>query len=70
MSGDHCIAAKYVPGIFFCDRPVDGEHPAIVDIAPTVMDMFGIEVPAYVEGKILPVDVEAGNEIKEPGEDE
>ena len=57
-SGDHCIAAKYVPGIFFCNRPVDGEQPSLVDMAPTIMELFGVEPPGYVEGKALTVNVE------------
>jgi predicted AlkP superfamily phosphohydrolase/phosphomutase len=57
-SGDHCIAAKYVPGIFFCNRPVDGDDPSLVDMAPTIMELFGVEPPGYVEGKTLAVDIE------------
>ncbi|UCE28326.1 MAG: alkaline phosphatase family protein [Candidatus Coatesbacteria bacterium] len=69
-SGDHCIAAKYVPGIFFCNRPVDGDGPSLVDMAPTIMELFGVEAPGYVEGKPLPVEVSASNIDKESGEDE
>jgi predicted AlkP superfamily phosphohydrolase/phosphomutase len=69
-SGDHCIAAKYVPGIFFCNRPVDGNDPSLVDMAPTIMELFGVEPPGYVEGKTLAVDVDAHDNDKELGEDE
>jgi predicted AlkP superfamily phosphohydrolase/phosphomutase len=69
-SGDHCIAAKYVPGIFFCNRPVDGDDPSLVDMAPTIMELFGVEPPGYVEGKALAVDVDARDNDKESGEDE
>jgi len=63
-SGDHCIAAKYVPGIFFCNRPVEADAPSLVDMAPTIMELFGVEPPGYVEGSILPVDVNIGDDDK------
>jgi len=69
-SGDHCIAAKFVPGIFFCNRPVTCDDPSLVDMAPTIMELFGVEPPGYVEGKTLAVDVDARDNDKESGEDE
>ena len=55
-SGDHCIDPSLVPGVLFCNRPVDTEQPALTDIAPTVLDMFGVAVPAYMDGKVLSVE--------------
>jgi predicted AlkP superfamily phosphohydrolase/phosphomutase len=52
-SGDHCVDPKLVPGIFFCSRPTNGHAPDIRDVAPTVLRLFGVEVPAYMEGKPL-----------------
>lgn len=69
-SGDHCIAAKYVPGIFFCNRRVNGDDPSLVDMAPTILELFGVEAPGYVEGKTLGVDVSTDGNDKESGEDE
>ncbi len=54
-SGDHCIDHTLVPGVLFCNRPVSTEHPRLMDIAPTVLDMFGVAVPAYMDGKPLAV---------------
>jgi predicted AlkP superfamily phosphohydrolase/phosphomutase len=52
-SGDHCIDPRLVPGVFFCNRPVDTEDPALIDIAPTALRLFGIEPPAYMDGRPL-----------------
>jgi predicted AlkP superfamily phosphohydrolase/phosphomutase len=50
-SGDHCIDPRLVPGVFFCNRAVETPDPALVDIAPTALRLFGIEPPAYMDGR-------------------
>jgi predicted AlkP superfamily phosphohydrolase/phosphomutase len=52
-SGDHCIDPRLVPGVLFCSRRIDEEDPALVDIAPTVLRLFGLDPPAHMEGKPL-----------------
>jgi hypothetical protein len=52
-SGDHCIDPRLVPGVFFCNRSIDDDDPALIDIAPTALQLFGIEPPAYMDGKPL-----------------
>jgi len=52
-SGDHCIDPRLVPGVFFCNRKIDSENPQIIDIAPTILKLFGVEIPPYMEGKAL-----------------
>jgi predicted AlkP superfamily phosphohydrolase/phosphomutase len=52
-SGDHCIDPRLVPGVFFCNRPITTADPSLVDIAPTALDLFGIDPPAYMEGRPL-----------------
>jgi predicted AlkP superfamily phosphohydrolase/phosphomutase len=52
-SGDHCIDPRLVPGVFFCNRRVDTEDPALIDIAPTALRLFGVEPPAYMDGRPL-----------------
>ncbi len=54
-SGDHCIDPSLVPGVLFCNRPIATENPGLMDIAPTVLEMFGVEVPGYMDGKVLKV---------------
>jgi len=52
-SGDHCIDPRLVPGVFFCTEKITRETPAIIDIAPTVLDLFGIPSPPHMDGKAL-----------------
>ena len=54
-SGDHCIDPTLVPGVLFCNRPIDTEHPRLMDMGPTVLDMFGVTVPKYMDGRPLAV---------------
>jgi len=50
-SGDHCIDPRLVPGVLFCNRKIADEKPAIVDVAPTVMKLFGLPLPGHFDGK-------------------
>jgi predicted AlkP superfamily phosphohydrolase/phosphomutase len=52
-SGDHCIDHTLVPGVLFCNRPIKTESPRLIDIGPTVLDMFGLTVPSYMDGRVL-----------------
>ena len=50
-SGDHCIDPRLVPGVLFCNRKIVDEKPAIVDVAPTIMKLFGLALPGHFDGK-------------------
>src|SRR5882762_1177949 len=50
-SGDHNMNPPEVPGMLFCNRPIDVDRPNIVDIAPTLLDLFGVAIPAHMDGK-------------------
>ncbi len=52
-SGDHCIDPRLVPGCFFCNRPVSAGEVAMTDVAPTILHLFGVPVPGYMEGRPL-----------------
>jgi len=52
-SGDHCVDPKLVPGVFFCNRAINGKAPDMRDIAPTVLNLFGLDVPPYMQGEPL-----------------
>jgi predicted AlkP superfamily phosphohydrolase/phosphomutase len=52
-SGDHCVDPRLVPGVFFCNRPTTTEQPALIDLAPTALRLFGVEPPAYMDGRPL-----------------
>jgi predicted AlkP superfamily phosphohydrolase/phosphomutase len=54
-SGDHCVDPSIVPGVLFCNRPIETENPRLLDIGPTVLDLFGVAVPDYMDGKALMV---------------
>ena len=61
-SGDHCIDHSLVPGVLFCNRAVEADNPRLMDIGPTVLDMFGVTVPSYMDGKPLAVSEAEGKE--------
>jgi predicted AlkP superfamily phosphohydrolase/phosphomutase len=50
-SGDHCIDPRLVPGVLFSNRKIVEEKPAIVDVAPTILKLFGLGLPSYLDGK-------------------
>jgi len=52
-SGDHCVDPRIVPGVFFCNQPILSEEPALTDLAPSVMTLFGHQPPAYMQGRSL-----------------
>jgi predicted AlkP superfamily phosphohydrolase/phosphomutase len=52
-SGDHCVDPLLVPGVLFCNRKIDSEDPGIEDLAPTALHLFGIDPPAWMDGKPL-----------------
>jgi len=52
-SGDHCVDPKLVPGVFFANRKITRNDPGIQDIAPTVLQIFGVNIPGYIQGTPL-----------------
>lgn len=50
-SGDHCVDPKIVPGVIFTNRKIIKENPHLNDMAPTVLKLFGLEIPNYMKGK-------------------
>jgi len=52
-SGDHNLNPPDVPGILFSNVRFQKDNPHITDIAPTVLDFFGVPVPAYFDGQSL-----------------
>jgi predicted AlkP superfamily phosphohydrolase/phosphomutase len=59
-SGDHCVDPSVVPGVLFCNHPIEAETPRLLDIAPTVLGLFGVPAPEYMDGKALVVGEPAG----------
>ena len=52
-SGDHNFNPPDVPGMLFSNRPIASDSPGIMDIGPTVLDLFGVAIPAYCDGQSL-----------------
>lgn len=50
-SGDHCVDPSLVPGILFCNYNVVSENARLIDVAPTVLSLFGVPIPDYMDGK-------------------
>jgi predicted AlkP superfamily phosphohydrolase/phosphomutase len=54
--GDHCVDRSLVPAFLACNRPFHspgGKSPSILDLAPTILHLFGITPPGYMDGTIL-----------------
>jgi len=59
-SGDHIVDPRLVPGVLFSSRPVNRDDPAIIDLAPTILTMFGVRPAPHMEGQVL-FDLEAAS---------
>jgi predicted AlkP superfamily phosphohydrolase/phosphomutase len=51
-SGDHMLHPELVPGILFSNVKLR-EDANIIDLAPTALELFGVEKPKYMDGKSL-----------------
>jgi len=61
-SGDHCVDPRLVPGVLFCNHAIEAEKPAIVDVAPSILKLFGLPKPAYMDGRVW----EIGTQVARP----
>jgi predicted AlkP superfamily phosphohydrolase/phosphomutase len=52
-SGDHTVDPRLVPGVLFCNHPIDAEDPGLIDMAPTFLRLFGHTPPPHMDGKPL-----------------
>jgi predicted AlkP superfamily phosphohydrolase/phosphomutase len=52
-SGDHCIDPDCVPAVLISDLKITADAPSIQDIAPSVLKLFGVTPPAFMDGKII-----------------
>ncbi len=52
-SGDHCVDPDVVPGVFFCNRRITTETPGIIDLPASILRLFGQEVPAELQGRMI-----------------
>ncbi len=52
-SGDHCLHPDLVPGTLFSNLRLNPDNARIIDLAPTTLELFGIDKPKYMDGKSL-----------------
>lgn len=52
-SGDHCVDPEQVPGVFFCNRPVSKADLHLFDLPVSILKLFGVDAPAYMQGDDL-----------------
>lgn len=52
-SGDHCIDPDLVPGVFFSNWRLEDKSPSIEDIAPTILNLFGLGRFGFHDGNVL-----------------
>ena len=50
---DHCCEASQVPGVLFSSQRLNRSNPSIIDLAPTILSLFGVNVPSSMEGQTL-----------------
>jgi len=68
-SGDHCVDPRLVPGVIWCNRAIATDTPNLLDIAPTALDLFGVDIPGYMQGKSL-FQADRADEIQSSSDDE
>ncbi len=51
--GDHLVDASFVSGTFLVNFPVISKQPRTVDIAPTILGLLGLNIPADMDGVSL-----------------
>jgi predicted AlkP superfamily phosphohydrolase/phosphomutase len=52
-SSDHCMDPSVVPGVLLTNREVTADRPGIWDLAPSILDLFGISKPFQMEGESI-----------------
>jgi predicted AlkP superfamily phosphohydrolase/phosphomutase len=52
-SGDHCMDPNIVPGILYTNLKVKEDNPRLMDIGPSVLDLFGVDIPPFMVGKSI-----------------
>lgn len=50
-SGDHCMAPEVIPGILLTNQKINIDSPALHDLTPTILKIFGIDKPEEMIGK-------------------
>lgn len=62
-TGDHMFAAYLVPGILVTNQKIERDNPTLSDIAPTILQAFGVTPPKGMVGHNI-----FGNGVRRAGE--
>lgn len=52
-SGDHLMDPEVVPGVLLCNKPLPAGEAKLIDIAPTILRRFSLDIPAAMKGRDL-----------------
>lgn len=52
-SGDHCMDPEVIPGILLTNRKIKMKFPALYDLTPTILSIFGIPKPKEMIGETI-----------------
>ena len=53
-SGDHGgYDFATTAGVLVSNKPLASQTPSIMDIAPTVLKFFGVQIPGSIDGKSI-----------------
>jgi predicted AlkP superfamily phosphohydrolase/phosphomutase len=52
-AADHCADALEVPGVLFCNQPLDKSDPMLVDVAPSILREFDLPTPNTMTGRSI-----------------
>ena len=50
-SGDHCMDSTLLPGVFLSNRAIRVQQPGLEDMAPSILEAFGVPVPKEMTGR-------------------
>lgn len=51
--GDHIVDPSVVPGVLFANLKIEKAKPHLIDIAPTILTLQGLDVPSEMDGESL-----------------
>jgi predicted AlkP superfamily phosphohydrolase/phosphomutase len=52
-SGDHCTAPNLVPGILLSNRKIAADRASIMDLAPSILGIYGIDAEGEFDGRSI-----------------
>ena len=50
-SGDHVLDSIFMSGSFLCNRKINTKHPALLDLAPSILNTCGAPIPKEMTGQ-------------------